>query len=719
MYEQSHLHPATAIDAGVAVGPQSRASAEPSSRAAKGFIRGMSARHGLLGAAGCALSLAVAAQPVPAAAFTFAEHVRITQRAVSLVRDQHRDPDLPPFGALARLWSALRPRTSTDHPELCASLDATSAVVRSLPVACVAFSDLPALAADHSCSPGDLERVLAAAGRAAETEPADDRTDAHWVFRVLRDGQVADQMVQDQGGVPGGIDARGADARTRIRADLNVQLTLHDPDYVSRASDNLTHFLPERLGNVAFARWLTDAVCASVADGVCAGGPSSGASTSRGANAVSSYVIYHLAALRLARDFSVRCTKGHSCANSAETAWRVLRAEAFALHFLEDAFASGHGVGVPLNGERRSGMHDYHNSSGVRAEPWDGGPAYFAHGDGFLQPVDEERAAAAVARSLTDLADVLEAPLAGAEPRITALDQGDIADAEVRQALDYNSCLADPDPALRAVARARLLEPGDLCDRARVSSFACEPLGLVPRPALRAARERSRLVSARGLGLGLGVNVSPYLEPATGQWGVQGLLAAGFAFDADSVLSPYRDSLTLLQVVGGVEYRATPGVTGLFGMRVRLPFTWGVPIIGWLAWGLPIAVSTTNAPPWAWQRSAAATRFPRPLQGNPFPGRHLLQLTLGREVTLLWRFRSLSNGGDVYADGFEVQVPVVSMTFRRSTVFDRTPFDIVVFDLSARLASVPSQGGFEGGAVLSIGTRLRYLPSGSDPDARP
>lgn len=667
-----------------------------------------------------AASLAVLASAPSAAGFTFPEHVRITQRAVRQLRDEADFGADAPYARLAALWSHLDV-SGQHHAGLCATLDATSSVVRSSPPACVSFADLPALAGDHSCTPSDLDRILDAAGRVVDAVGPDDRADAHWVFRVLRSAQEADRLVQDQGGVPGAIRSRPSQARLRIRADLNLQLTLDDPDYVSRAAENVTHFLPERASSSSdFARWVSDAMCADRTAGVCASGlPAAG--TRRGANGVSSYVLYHHLAVHLARDYVERCVK-RRCANSAERGWQILRAEAFALHFLEDAFSSGHAVGVPLNSERRNGLHDLACGEGVDALPWTTArSAYRSYGDGFMQPIDEARAAEAVAASLRSLggalaaADVADAP-PGARASAETLFAG-----EVEALLDYDSCDPDPVPWLRRRLSARLGAPEWSEVKQDCTNPAwrdlCLPLTYVPRPATVAERAARTEVSARGLGLGLSANLSTYWDAVHDAWAFQGTVAFGAALDVDSVLSSYRDSLTLIQAVGGVEYRGEPGVSWLVGFRLRLPFAWGVPVIGWLAWGPPLAAFTTNAPAWAWQRSAAASRFPWPLIGNPLPGRHLMQLTLGREATWLWRFSDRgARGGPMSPDGVEVQVPVLSLIFRRPLGFDRWPWDIAALDLGARVASVGSQGGFEAGLVLSLGTRLRYIPAGPDLD---
>ena len=80
--------------------------------------------------------------------------------------------------------------------------------------------------------------------------------------------------------------------------------------------------------------------------------------------------------------------------------------EAFALHFLEDVFASGHVAGTWGDTSQRKGTHDFYNEAGLEVFPWKGSSeSMVLMGDAHMRPEDKERAAAAVRTSLEQLLD--------------------------------------------------------------------------------------------------------------------------------------------------------------------------------------------------------------------------------------------------------------------------------------------------------------------------
>ena len=123
-------------------------------------------------------------------------------------------------------------------------------------------------------------------------------------------------------------------------------------------------------------------------------------------NAVGLYVAYHARALTVAS--AARCKEG-KC-ESPQAARSALLLEAVALHFLQDAFSSGHVVGGPNDDAARAtrmGTHDYYCAHGLSTETWDWNTAYAAFGDAHFQHADRLQASWAVRRSLAQLADVL------------------------------------------------------------------------------------------------------------------------------------------------------------------------------------------------------------------------------------------------------------------------------------------------------------------------
>jgi hypothetical protein len=91
----------------------------------------------------------------------------------------------------------------------------------------------------------------------------------------------------------------------------------------------------------------------------------------------------------------------------AQALLAVLADEAFATHFLEDAFAAGHVAGNWGDQAVRLGTHDYYNEYGIEAVTWKG-KHYIALGDGNMGPEDEQRAAAAVRDSLVQVLEALD-----------------------------------------------------------------------------------------------------------------------------------------------------------------------------------------------------------------------------------------------------------------------------------------------------------------------
>jgi hypothetical protein len=84
----------------------------------------------------------------------------------------------------------------------------------------------------------------------------------------------------------------------------------------------------------------------------------------------------------------------------------MLLDEAFALHFLEDAYAAGHVAGTWGDSSQRKGTHDYYNEHGLEARTWNG-DAMILMGDAHMRADDAERTGNAVRASLTQLLDAV------------------------------------------------------------------------------------------------------------------------------------------------------------------------------------------------------------------------------------------------------------------------------------------------------------------------
>ena len=80
--------------------------------------------------------------------------------------------------------------------------------------------------------------------------------------------------------------------------------------------------------------------------------------------------------------------------------------EAFALHFLEDMYASGHVAGSWGDVSQRKGTHDFYNQNGLEVFTWKGRDRTIVlMGDAHMRPEDAELAAKAVRTSLEQVLD--------------------------------------------------------------------------------------------------------------------------------------------------------------------------------------------------------------------------------------------------------------------------------------------------------------------------
>jgi len=185
------------------------------------------------------------------------------------------------------------------------------------------------------------------------------------------------------------------DQRLNAVRDSDIALLRADPEYVTRAASNYAHFLLAR----------PDVSMSAEAYEAFALGPDAEM------NAMATYMWYHLRALAKAAQIA----QGDIPADlHPRAALAVLADEAFALHFLEDSFASGHATGTWGNAAVRMGTHDFYNEHGLEVEDWNHN-RFVAMGDAYMRQEDADRAAAAVRDSLAQVATALEGGMRVAE----------------------------------------------------------------------------------------------------------------------------------------------------------------------------------------------------------------------------------------------------------------------------------------------------------------
>lgn len=314
-----------------------------------------------------------------ASAFMYGEHHDIGATAVRALSAAEREQ-------LDAMWRGVAGKSRQ-----CATAGDAQASERTK-VECFDFGDLPSLAGDHACTRAELrERV---------------RTDDWTLALIARAMRTRRELT----GAP-------SDFVQRWRTS-DLDLAMIDAHYSSRAGANDAHFaLPRASEHLAHYLYEALSLDAPVL------------------NAVGLYATFHTAALRLAVE-AHRAT-GDEQRDLSE---RALYSEAFALHFLEDLFSSGHIVGTFGSLAMKKGTHDEYCRVGLDVRTWRG-VSYGAHGDAFMRDEDLGHASAAVADSLRQLLAARE----GEPSLVERVDSVTLADAERLASLDV--CTSTKMPA--------------------------------------------------------------------------------------------------------------------------------------------------------------------------------------------------------------------------------------------------------------------------------
>ncbi len=183
-------------------------------------------------------------------------------------------------------------------------------------------------------------------------------------------------------------------AKSKTRSDIemylrdsDIKLLRADPEYVTRAGANNVHFMLAR-PDVQTKVMPYMLYCIK--------------EDSSEVNLIGTYWWYHTSALFKAQQVM---REGLTQEQRSAMALSALADEAFAVHFLEDAFASGHVAGVWGNASLRKGTHDYYDEHGLEVSTWNG-DRLVIKGDAWMRPEDADRAAQTVRQSLEQ---VLEA----------------------------------------------------------------------------------------------------------------------------------------------------------------------------------------------------------------------------------------------------------------------------------------------------------------------
>ena len=313
---------------------------------------------------------------VPAHAWIYPEHRDIAVLAVDKLDAERR-------ALFDRLWGEAR----AGHEQRLCALAADSQ--QSVAPTCIDWAAMPAIAGDHSCSSkGMLDTVLT--------------TD--WILQVA---DVAAQLKLDLGRIavtaPTEINVRSKDivgdvqrliedearraARVNALRTSDTRLQRADPEYATRAGSNNAHFLIPRPRTSTTPREYAQLTLTPGSD----------------LNALGVYGWFHISALQKATRLAAEQL---APAERTALARSMLADEAFALHFLEDAYAAGHVAGAWGDVSQRKGTHDYYNEAGLEVFTWSGGSeSVVLMGDAHMRPEDADRASTAVRISLEQLID--------------------------------------------------------------------------------------------------------------------------------------------------------------------------------------------------------------------------------------------------------------------------------------------------------------------------
>jgi hypothetical protein len=283
----------------------------------------------------------------------YPEHRDITLRAIRSLDESHRK-------ILDHLWALVR-----NGNEQRLNISVADTLQGTSPVN-LDYAAWPAVSGDHSCSPENLIEIV---------------LHSDWILNVA--AITARLKV-------GLANSKNSSEKDNNMRDADIKLLKTDPDYVSRAGKNNGHFklaLPDINTNAAEYMDL----CRK---------------TGTPLNVTGIYTWFHSSALEAASKFN---TKGLTDSELTQVAFAMLADEAFALHFLEDCFASGHVAGIWGDASQRKGTHDFYNAIGYQVSTW-AGERMVLMGDAYMRDMDEMRASISIKSSLEQVLDNIGIP---------------------------------------------------------------------------------------------------------------------------------------------------------------------------------------------------------------------------------------------------------------------------------------------------------------------
>ncbi len=285
-----------------------------------------------------------------ASAWVYPEHRKLMITAISKLDSGHR-------AILDQIWAYAR---KGNESRMCAGVIEPD---QSLKPMCLDYAAWCAIAGDHSVSADDLIQIV---------------LKSNWILNV------ADITAKLQIGLD---NAHSRSARVSEVRDSDIKLLRADPEYVTRAGKNNGHFMMA-LPAVNIKPEAYFALCYK-----------QGAEL----NTVGTYTWYHMSALEKAARLQ---DENLTPELRAALALSVLADEAFADHFLEDSFTSGHVAGLWGDAAKRKGTHDYYNDAGLNVTTWKGKQLVLM-GDATMRPEDVAWTSDAILKSLDQILDAV------------------------------------------------------------------------------------------------------------------------------------------------------------------------------------------------------------------------------------------------------------------------------------------------------------------------
>ena len=454
----------------------------------------------------------------PGYSWLYPEHRDIMIRAISGLDSAHRM-------ALDQLWALAR---NGHESRLSGSVIDPG---QGISPQHLDFASWPAISGDHSCSPQNMVDIVLY---------------SEWIMKVA---DIAARLKRNI------ARSRDSTQKENFMREADMKLLRADPGYVSRAGSNNGHFMLA-LPDIAISDTAYMVFC------LHAGAP---------LNLLGIYSWCHISAMEAAvllrRDDLTDQER-------AAFALTVLSNEAFAIHFLEDGFASGHVAGIWGDASQRKGTHDFYNANGFQVTTWSGDRLVLM-GDAYMRPQDEEIAARSVRASIEQVLDLIsESGSGAADPVMNLMTTPDT----------FNVCRTDYMP-FRSCNRSFILRCGDIIVNTPAPGLE-SGLGSMPRtrselgPFIGAVSGIRTSVLNHGFGkyqstggavpaLEVAVRIGIGLEGLLNQ-ASDGLifLDAGWRLDGPSSMRASPDSV--LKKLGSFG-SAVPGRSA-FLFRLRMPF---------------------------------------------------------------------------------------------------------------------------------------------------